>query len=254
MINKFIGIIPARYGSTRFPGKPLADLGGQPIIEHVYRRAQRVLDEVVVATDDARIYDAVESFGGRAIMTSSDHPSGTDRVREAYHKSGSDANVIINIQGDEPFIAEAQIRLLESAFDDANVDIATLARRFDPAEGFEALFDANLVKVVFADNGKALYFSRSIIPYVRGVEWQKWLEVATFYTHVGIYAYRANVLDDVTELKRSSLEIAESLEQLRWLQNGFNIHVSVTDSRTVGIDTPADLENARCILNEMTEK
>lgn len=253
MNNKFIGIIPARYASTRFPGKPLADLGGKPIIEHVYRRASSVLDEVVVATDDVRILSAVESFGGKAVMTSSDHPSGTDRVCEAYKKSGSNANIVINIQGDEPFIAPEQIQLLMEAFDDDTVDIATLARRFDSASGFDALFDPNLVKVTFADNGKALYFSRSIIPYVRGVEWQKWLETTAFYTHIGIYAYRSDVLDKITRLERSTLERAESLEQLRWLQNGYTIHVSVTDTPTVGIDTPEDLEKARCMLSQIYE-
>lgn len=248
---KFIAIIPARYASTRFPGKPLADLGGHPVIEHVYRRVSSVLDEVYVATDDSRIYDTVVGFGGRAVMTSPDHPSGTDRVREAMVSSGSDADVVINVQGDEPFIDPAQIRLLMAAFDDDRTDIATLARRFDPADGFEALFDPNLVKVVFGTDGYALYFSRSIIPYVRGVEWKQWLDRATFYAHVGIYAYRAEVLDRITRLERSELERAESLEQLRWLENGYKIRVSLTESRTVGIDTPADLENARKYLESL---
>ena len=244
-MTKFIGIIPARYASTRFPGKPLADLCGKPVIEHVYRRASRCLDDVAVATDDRRIFDAVQAFGGRAVMTSPDHPSGTDRVLEAYRNLGSDADVIINIQGDEPFIAASQIEQLKAAFDNPAVDIATLARRFDPAMGFEALFDKNLVKVVMDTAGHALYFSRSIIPYVRGAEWQQWLETAEFHTHVGIYAYRAPVLAAVTTLPRSPLEIAESLEQLRWLQNGYRIHVGITDAPTIGIDTPQDLENAR---------
>lgn len=247
----FIAIIPARYASTRFPGKPLADLGGKPVIEHVYRRVNSVLDEVYVATDDSRIYDTVTGFGGRAIMTSADHPSGTDRVREAFAKSGSDADVVINVQGDEPFIDPTQIRLLMDAFDDKRTDIATLARRFDPADGFEALFDPNLVKVVFGADSYALYFSRSIVPYVRGVEWKQWLNRATFYTHVGVYAYRAEVLDRITRLERSTLECAESLEQLRWLENGYKIRVSLTESRTVGIDTPADLENARKYIESL---
>lgn len=248
---KFIAIIPARYASSRFPGKPLADLGGRPVIEHVYRRVSQVLDEVYVATDDQRIYDAVVGFGGRAVMTSPDHPSGTDRVRQAYQITGSDADVIINVQGDEPFIDVEQIRMLMKAFDDDRTDIATLARRFDPADGFEALFDPNLVKVVFDKDGYALYFSRSIIPYVRGVEWKQWLDTTTFHTHVGIYAYRAEVLNRITELGRSSLECAESLEQLRWLQNGYRIRVGLTDIATVGIDTPADLENARKYLSKI---
>jgi 3-deoxy-manno-octulosonate cytidylyltransferase (CMP-KDO synthetase) len=244
-MTKFIGIIPARYGSSRFPGKPLADLCGKPVIEHVYRRAAACLDNVAVATDDQRIYDVVTAFGGRAVMTSPDHPSGTDRVLEAYQRLGSDADVIINIQGDEPFIAADQIEQLKASFDSADVDIATLARRFDPALGFEALFDKNIVKVVMDSNSNALYFSRSIIPYVRGAEWQHWLDTTIFHTHVGIYAYRADVLAAVTRLERSSLEIAESLEQLRWLQNGYKIRVGITDAPTIGIDTPEDLERAR---------
>ena len=250
MDNTFIGIIPARYASTRFPGKPLANLGGKTVIEHVYRRTSEVLENVFVATDDERIFWAVEAFGGKAIMTSPNHASGTDRVQEAYMKCGKDADVVINIQGDEPFIATGQIKLLMSAFDDAETDIATLARAFDPKQGFEALFDPNLVKVTFADNARALYFSRSIIPYVRGVDWKEWLEKTQFYTHVGIYAYRTKALAEITQLERSSLEIAESLEQLRWLQNGYNISVGVTEHESVGIDTPEDLERARKLLSD----
>ncbi len=242
---KFIGIIPARYASSRFPGKPLADLGGKPVIQHVVERASQVLDNVIVATDDNRIYDAVKTFGGYAVMTSTEHRSGTDRVREAFEKCDYDADVIINIQGDEPFIAPQQIETLKSCFDAPDVDIATLARQFDPTLGFEAIFDPNLVKVTFDKNGRALYFSRSIIPYVRNVEWKQWLQVAKFYTHVGIYAYRTDVLKQITALPQSRLEIAESLEQLRWLENGYNIRVAITDYATIGIDTPTDLDNAR---------
>ena len=249
-MTKFVGIIPARYASSRFPGKPLAKLGDSPVIEHVVKRVEKVLEEVYVATDDERIAEVVTGFGGRPIMTSPNHPSGTDRVMEAYLKSGSKADVIINIQGDEPFIAEEQIRLLMSAFDDQNTQIATLARRFDPAAGFDALFDPNLVKLVKDDKDFALYFSRSIIPYVRGKVWTEWLESAVFHTHVGIYAYRADVLDRLTKLPQSSLEKAESLEQLRWLQNGYKIKVGITDTPTIGIDTPDDLEHAQKYLEE----
>ena len=249
-MTKFVGIIPARYASSRFPGKPLAKLGDLPVIEHVVKRVEKVLEEVYVATDDERIAEAVTGFGGRPIMTSSNHTSGTDRVMEAYLKSESKADVIINIQGDEPFIAEEQIRLLMSAFDDQNTQIATLARRFDPAAGFDALFDPNLVKLVKDDKDFALYFSRSIIPYVRGKVWTEWLESAVFHTHVGIYAYRADVLYRLTKLPQSSLEKAESLEQLRWLQNGYKIKVGITDTPTIGIDTPDDLEHAQKYLEE----
>lgn len=246
--RRVIGLIPARYASTRFPGKPLERLGGHTVIERVYRRVSDALENVAVATDDRRIMDAVQSFGGKAVMTSDRHRTGTDRIREAYANLGSDADIVINIQGDEPFIDPEQIRSLVGCFDDADTDIATLARRFDPSQGFEALFDPNLVKVTFGVNGRALYFSRSIIPYVRGVDWKLWLESATFHTHVGIYAYRADVLFRLADLPQSALEKAESLEQLRWLENGYNIRVAVTDSPTVGIDTPADLANAEKYL------
>ena len=214
------------------------------MIERVYRQAAKVLDEVIVATDDSRISDAVKSFGGRAIMTSPDHPSGTDRVYEAYTLSGSAAPVIINIQGDEPFIDPRQIELLKSCFNDAGTDIATLVRKFDPAAGFEALKNPNTPKVVTDTRGLALYFSRSVIPYFRGVEPEEWPFKAQYLTHVGIYAYRAEVLSQLVKLPRSPLEIAESLEQLRWLQNGFTIMTAVTDCPTIGIDTPDDLARA----------
>lgn len=248
---KYIGIIPARYASTRFPGKPLAMLGGKPMIEHVYNRVASVLgpDNVAVATDDERIAQAVGAFRGRAVMTSDKHRSGTDRVFEAYGNLGSDADVVINIQGDEPFIALSQINAVKDCFADPTVQIASLARVFNPADGFEALFDSNLVKVVMDNNMDALYFSRSIIPYVRGAEWRQWLEKARFHTHVGLYAYRADTLARITALPQSSLELAESLEQLRWLQNGFKIRMAITTEPTIGIDTPADLEKAAQLLD-----
>lgn len=241
---KFIGIIPARYASSRFPGKPLAMIGDRTMIERVYRQASKELDDVVVATDDKRIYDAVISFGGKAVMTSESHRSGTDRCREAYSNVGSDADVIINIQGDEPFIAPEQIAALKSCFADSSVKIATLARRFDPQRGFDTLFDPNTPKVIMDNDSNAIYFSRAIIPYVRNYQWQEWLNHAVYHTHVGLYAYRASTLDKITALPQSSLEIAESLEQLRWIQNGYKIRVAITDRPTIGIDTPDDLKTA----------
>lgn len=247
---KFIGIIPARYASTRFPGKPLARLGSMSMIERVYRRVSLVLPgEVMVATDDTRIAREVEHFGGCAIMTSADHRSGTDRCFEAYKTSGSDADVIINIQGDEPFIAPAQIEALMACFDSPQNEIATLVRRFDPSAGYEALADPNTPKVVTDDKGFALYFSRSIIPYVRGVSFDEWPVKTSYFTHVGIYAYRSDVLGLIVSLPQSSLEVAESLEQLRWLQAGYKIKTAITDCPTIGIDTPSDLEKAIQYLN-----
>ncbi len=247
----FIGIIPARYASTRFPGKPLADLGGLTMIERVYRQASKELDDVWVATDDQRIFDAVERFGGNVTMTSDKHRSGTDRCFEAYRNINSNADVVINIQGDEPFIDPTQIAAIKGCFGSSETHIATLVRRFDKTKGFEALFDPNTPKVVFDDDMNALYFSRSIIPYVRNHEWSQWLDHATFHTHIGMYAYRADILQQIVALPQSTLEIAESLEQLRWLQAGYKIKIGITDVDTIGIDTPADLEAARKLLSEL---
>lgn len=256
---KFIGIIPARYSSTRFPGKPLADLGGMTMIERVYRQASKALSLVYVATDDERISKAVEGFGGRVVMTSPNHRSGTDRCYEALThilekgaKEGSSVverpDVIINIQGDEPFVDPRQIIRLMDCFNRSDTDLATLARRFDPSRGFAALADPNLVKLVMTTDGKALYFSRSVIPYVRGTEPELWPTATDYYTHVGMYAYRLEALKEIVSISPSPLESAESLEQLRWLQHGMTIRVGVTDCQTVGIDTPADLEEARRLL------
>lgn len=241
----FAGFIPARYASTRFPGKPLADIGGMTMIERVYRQVSKALDEVYVATDDPRIVAAVEAFGGRVIMTGEHHRSGTDRCYEAYCNAGCTADVIINIQGDEPFVDPSQIEAIKGCFDDRTTQIATLVRPFDPARGFDALFDKNTPKVVLDNEMNAMYFSRSIIPYVRGYEWNEWLDHTTYYTHIGMYAYRAEVLRQITTLPQSSLELAESLEQLRWLQNGYRIKCGVSTCPTIGIDTPEDLEQAR---------
>lgn len=248
MNKKIIGIIPARYGSSRFPGKPLAMLGEKPMIQHVYERASSALSEVAVATDDDRIFKVVNDFGGVAVMTSTEHRSGTDRCLEAYEKLGSDADVIINIQGDEPFIAKSQIESVVSCFNDDSVRIASLARLFDKSKGFEALFDPNLVKVVMDSDSNALYFSRAIIPYVRSCKWNEWLEHTQFYTHVGLYAYTADTLRHICGLQQSSLELSESLEQLRWLQAGYKIRMAQTTEPNFGIDTPDDLAEAERFL------
>ncbi len=241
-------IIPARYGSTRFEGKPLALLGGVPIIERVYKRAQSVSQSVVVATDDERIASVVEGFGGVAIMTSPLHRSGTDRCREAYQKCGIEADVVVNIQGDEPFIERAEIETLIECISGEGVDIATLAAPFTTGCAFEDIANPNTVKVVMAQGGDALYFSRSVVPYLRGVERERWSSEHTFYRHIGVYAFRADVLLAVSELEPSTLERVESLEQLRWLEAGYKIRVGLTDSVSIGIDTPEDLELAEAQL------
>lgn len=242
---KFIAIIPARYASTRFPGKPLAILGGKTVIQRVYEQVSSVLDEVYVATDDERIFQAVEGFGGRAVMTRADHKSGTDRIEEAAEKIGSTADVIINVQGDEPFIQPSQIETLMHLFDAPETQIGTLGK---PFESLEAVDNPNSPKIVTDTRGFALYFSRSVIPFIRGVDRQDWFGRYPFLKHLGIYAYRREVLRQVTALPQSSLEQAESLEQLRWLQNGYRIRVGLTDVETVGIDTPEDLSRAEAFL------
>ena len=247
---KFIAIIPARYASTRFPGKPLALLGGKPVIRRVYEQVAGVLDDAVVATDDRRIYDAVLAFGGKAEMTSTEHRSGTDRCWEAYCKQGKTYDVVVNVQGDEPFIRPAQLEALKRCFDDPETQIATLVKPFAEKDGLEALENPTSPKVVLDSRSRALCFSRSVIPYLRGVDRSEWLRRHTYYKHIGIYAFRTGVLREVTALPQSPLELAESLEQLRWLENGYRIGVGITDFDTVGIDTPEDLERAERFLNE----
>ena len=242
---KFIGIIPARYASTRFPGKPLALLGGKPVIQHVYEKVAAVLEAAYVATDDERIYDVVKSFGGQVVMTRTDHKSGTDRIEEAIEKIGGEWDVVVNVQGDEPFVAKSQLDTICHCFDDPTTQIATLGK---PFESMEAVQNPNSPKIVVDNMGFAMYFSRSVIPYVRGKEKSSWLTHYPFLKHLGIYAYRKDGLRQITQLPQSSLEIAESLEQLRWVQNGFKIKVGTTDVETVGIDTPQDLERAEEFL------
>lgn len=246
---KFIGIIPARYASTRFPGKPLADMDGKPMIQRVYERVKDVLDAVCVATDDTRIEQAVKAFGGQVVMTSDQHRSGTDRCYEAYQKVGEGYDVVVNIQGDEPFIHPEQIQTIKACFADAGTQIATLVKPFRTDGDFEStLFNPNSPKVVLNKNNEALYFSRSIIPYIRGKNYTEWLPSHTFYKHIGLYAYRAQVLREITRLPQSALELAESLEQLRWLENGYKIKVGITEQETIGIDTPEDMEKAIALL------
>ena len=228
---KFIAIIPARYASTRFPGKPLAILGGKTVIQRVYEQASSVLEEVYVATDDD--------------MTRADHKSGTDRIEEATEKIGTSADVIINIQGDEPFIHQSQIKTLMQLFDFTETQIGTLGKPFDT---MDAVLNQNSPKIVCDKRGFALYFSRSVIPFVRGQEQATWIDYYPFLKHLGLYAYRREVLREVTRLPQSPLELAESLEQLRWLENGYRIRVGLTDVETVGIDTPEDLRRAEEFL------
>lgn len=251
---KFIAIIPARYASTRFPAKPLAVLGGKPVIQRVVEQASKVFENVLVATDDERIASAVAAFGGKAVMTSPDHHSGTDRCYEAYLKSGIKADVVVNIQGDEPFIQPSQLETVKSIFDDPQVDIATLVKPFAPDTPYERIENPNSPKVVVDGNWNALYFSRSVIPYLRGKERDNWAAEHCYYKHIGLYAFKTDVLAAVTALPQAPLEKAESLEQLRWLSAGYRIRVGQTDTETIGIDTPADLEAAERFLAEHSDK
>ena len=249
---KFIAIIPARYASTRFPGKPLALLGGKPVIQRVYEQVTGVLDDAVVATDDERIYAAVKAFGGKVEMTSTEHRSGTDRCREAYEKQGMEYDVVVNVQGDEPFIRATQLEALKRCFEHPATDIATLVKPFTEADGLAALENPNSPKVVLDGASQAIYFSRSVIPYLRNYPREEWLAHHTFYKHIGIYAFRTEVLKAVTALPQSTLERMEALEQLRWLENGYKIGVGITDIETIGIDTPEDLEKAEAFLASRT--
>lgn len=244
MNTKIIGIIPARYASTRFPAKPLADINGKSMVQRVYEQARkaRTLQQVVVATDDQRIYDHVKSFGGEVVMTHQEHQSGTDRCWEAYTLAGWEADYIINIQGDEPFIHPQQINTLANTLVDKEVQLATLIKVIDNQE---TLLNPNSPKVVINTRHEAIYFSRHPLPYLRGLHQRDWFGKHTYYKHIGIYAYRSDVLAEITKLKPSSLELAESLEQLRWLEHGYKIKVAVTEYESHGIDTPEDLEKIK---------
>lgn len=239
-----IGIIPARYASTRLPGKPLANIGGQSMIERVYKQCQKsgLLDEVWVATDDKRIFDHVSLFGGKAILTQSTHQSGTDRCAEAIQICCPTAQIVVNIQGDEPFIDPHQIEQLIAVFANPKANIATLVKRIG---SHNELLDPSKPKVVLDTNGRAIYFSRHPIPYLRNIaNPNNWLQHHTFYKHIGIYGYRTNTLLQLTQLQIGILEQAESLEQLRWIEHGYEIHTNITEYESLSIDTPEDLAQA----------
>ena len=239
---KILGVIPARYASTRFPAKPLADIAGKTMIEWVYSQASKAssLHHLVVATDNQKIFDHIKKTGGNVVMTSEDHVSGTDRCAEALTLAEGEYNYVINIQGDEPFIDPAQIDLLASLLD-GKVELATLVKKITDAA---VLHNPNVVKAIFNLHHEAIYFSRNALPHVRNTLPEQWLGKQNFYKHIGMYAYRADVLKEITKLKPSSLEMAESLEQLRWIENGYKIKIAETDIETMGIDTPEDLERA----------
>jgi 3-deoxy-manno-octulosonate cytidylyltransferase (CMP-KDO synthetase) len=240
---RFLGIIPARYASTRFPGKPLADIFGKTMIQRVYEGASEILSDIVVATDDQRIFDAVKNFGGNVVMTSENHNSGTDRCFEAYEKLQKNFDVIINIQGDEPEIQAGQIKLLQNCFIDKKTEIASLVKKITKEDGENSLSNPNHVKAVIDKNNYALYFSRSVIPHFRNLaDESEQIMRHTYYKHIGLYAYKSDILAEITKLPPSSLEKTESLEQLRWLENGYKIKIAVTDIESIGIDTPEDLE------------
>ncbi len=248
-----VGIIPSRYASSRLPGKPLAMIGDKPMVQWVYENCQKGLEHVFVATDDQRIVDAVEAFGGKAVMTREDHTSGTDRCAEAAvnieKKYGVKSDVVVNIQGDEPFFEAAQLEDIKSVFSDPDVQIATLIQE---AKDLDQVLSLSEVKVVLNHKGEGIYFSRSPIPFLRNVDQKDWLQNQTFYRHLGIYAYRTDVLNEVVKLEQSSLEKAESLEQLRWIENGFPVTCVVTElDETMCIDTPEDLQKANELIKKL---
>lgn len=244
---KLIGIIPARYASSRFPGKPLIDIMGKTMIRRVYEQASQsaALTDVIVATDDERIYKHVEAFGGKVVYTKAGHPSGTDRCFEAFKNYGVEADYIINIQGDEPFIDPSQIDLLANVCD-GETELATL---MIPVDSHEVLFDMGEVKITLNSRMEALYFSRMVIPFIKGQPQEEWHKHHQYYRHVGMYAYRNDILEKITKLKPSSLEVAESLEQLRWLENGFKVKCAVTKFDSHCIDTPEDIEKVIRLMN-----
>jgi 3-deoxy-manno-octulosonate cytidylyltransferase (CMP-KDO synthetase) len=247
---KILGVIPARYASTRFPGKPLADLLGRSMVERVFRQCSKsaYLSDVVVATDHREIYDHVIGFGGKASLTSPDHPSGTDRCYETLAQQNSAYDFVVNVQGDEPFIDPGQIDLLCASLD-KNTELATLIQKITTLEQLLAPTEA---KVVLNRQGEAMYFSRSPVPYVQKVPQEEWLKHTTFYRHMGLYAYRSDVLKAITQLPVSPLERAESLEQLRWIENGYRIKTVETDAEDgMCVDTPEDLEKAREYLRRV---
>lgn len=248
---KVLILIPARYASTRFPGKPLAKIAGKEMILRVCGQVAATGYDLAVATDDSRIYNTVNAAGYRAVMTRADHPSGTDRLAEAYAKIGGNYDVVVNVQGDEPFIRPEQINdIVEIFTQHPDTRLATLARPYPQDRSYEGLEDPNMVKLIMGDDGRALYFSRSVIPYLRGVDKKDWPARHQYYSHIGIYAYTPSALAEIVRIPRGSLEIAESLEQLRWLQHGYEVRVAVSDFPTIGIDTPEDLTAAEAFLKQ----
>ena len=246
---RFLAIIPARYASTRFPGKPLALIGGKPMIRRVYERAAEHFADCAVATDDRRIYDAVEAFGGRAVMTSESHRSGTERCAEALAEmeriTGAKFDVVVNVQGDEPFLCAEHLTAIKSLFHINDTEIGTLVKPFAPEED---IFNPTLPKVALSNDGHALYFSRSAIPFLRGAEQSEWQRSYVYYKHIGIYAYKSETLRRIVKLPEGILEKAESLEQLRWIENGYRIRAAVTQAETIAVDTPEDLARAEAFL------
>jgi len=244
-----IGIIPARFASSRFPGKPLALIGDKSMLRRVYERVRLSgVNEVIIATDDKRIANHAESFGAKIIMTSVKHNTGTERIEEAYRKLKKEYDIVINIQGDEPFIDPAHIRLLIKSFQQSDIDICTLADEFDSQNTLES---SNSIKVVTDCKNNALYFSRAVIPFQRDTEKSQWLTTYNYLKHIGVYAFRSEVLTKVVKLKPAEIEKAESLEQLRWIYSGYNIRVLKVKYYGVSVDTPDDLEKANNILNEI---
>lgn len=247
---KVLGIIPARFQSSRFPGKPLAMIGSKAMIQRVYEQASKAFDDVAVATDDDRIFQKVISFNGKAVMTSESHQSGTDRTAEAaltYQLNAKKTfDVVVNIQGDEPFIRPQQLQQLAATFEDPSVQIATLVKKIETEE---ELFNENAVKVVKNAQNGALYFSRFPIPFMRGADKKDWVKKHTYFKHIGVYAYRYSVLQEITKLPQSSLELSEKLEQNRWLENGYKIKVSETDFQSLAVDTPEDLGKIIATMN-----
>ncbi len=246
----FLGIIPARYQSTRFPGKPLVSIHGKSMIQRVYEQASKALEDVIVATDDKRILEEVEHFGGHAMMTSDTHRSGTDRCAEALEiflqQTGRQVDVVINIQGDEPLIRPEQLHEVMSLFDKPGTAIATLVHKH---HDLSEIVNPNAVKAVLDINGRVLYFSRSPIPFQRNVPQEKWGNHYTYYIHIGMYAYRTDILREITQLEPSPLELAESLEQNRWLENDYPITATVSAYRNYSVDTPEDLEKIRHLFD-----
>ena len=249
---KVVGIIPARYASTRFPGKPLALIKGKPMIQRVYEQALKSqLDEVVVATDDVRIADAVMDFGGRYVLTDPNHRSGTDRCREALDLLDKQYDAVVNVQGDEPFIDPRQINQVMELISRDDTQLASLAKKVVDED---ELFSPNTVKVVMDKRGNALYFSRNPIPYMRNVDRNEWLKNGVFYKHIGIYAYKSETLRRIAEMQPTALEVSESLEQLRWLENGLDIRIGITDTENVSIDQPGDIEKAEQFAENQMNK